>query len=65
MLVTKFSVATFLSWCTCGKEVASSQLAASDVSVYKVLSWAKPLDYSVKGTLDGLALLTLLILFYK
>lgn len=39
--VTKFSVAIFLSWHICGKKVASSQLAASDMSVYKVLSWAK------------------------
>lgn len=65
VFVIKFSVAAFLSCHTCGKGVASSQLAASDVPVYKVLSWAKPLDYSIKGTLGGLALLTLLILYYK
>lgn len=63
MCVTKFSVATLLSWHTCGKEVASSQLAASDVSAYEVLSWTKPLDYSIKGTLGGSALLALLILY--
>lgn len=63
MFVTKFSIATFFSRPTCGKDVASSQLAASDVSVSTVLSWAKSLDYSIKGTVGGLALLTLLILY--